>query len=91
MAVPSDFDRSSTPSMQPLCTTPLWNRPSAAGVCISVQTFMPPPDWPNSVTLSGSPPKPAMLSWIHCSAATISALPALPEFAYFSPNGERSR
>ena len=72
-------------SAMPLMMIPLWNRPSAAGVCISEVIFVPPPDWPISVTLSGSPPKPSMLSRIHSSAATMSALPTFPEFQYCPP------
>ena len=33
-----------------------WNRPRAAGIAISVAILAPPPDWPNTVTLPGSPP-----------------------------------
>ena len=50
-----------------------------------MQTFPPPPDWPMMVTLSGSPPKLAMLSFTHWRAATQSSIPTLPECLYFSP------
>ena len=57
----------------------LWNRPLAVGVPSSVPTLMPPADSPKIVTLPGSPPKAAMLSRTHSSAATWSSRPRLPE------------
>jgi hypothetical protein len=72
-------------SAAPLSTTALWKRPLAEGIAVSVHTFAPPPDWPMIVTLPGSPPKPAMLSRTHSSAATMSSIPTLPEAAYFAP------
>ena len=53
-----------------LCAIALWNSPFAAGVASSVTTLHPPADSPKTVTLSGSPPKPATLSRTHLSAAT---------------------
>ena len=38
----------SKPSSTPLIIIALWYRPSAAGVCSSVVTLAPPPDWPNA-------------------------------------------
>jgi hypothetical protein len=38
-----------------------------------------PPLWPNTVTLAGSPPKLAMLSFTQVRAAMMSSWPALPE------------
>ena len=43
---------------------------------------MPPADSPAMVTLDGSPPNAAMLSCTHCSAATWSSMPTLPDWAY---------
>ena len=40
-------------SCAPLCAIARWNRPFAAGIAISVVTLLPPPDWPNTVTLAG--------------------------------------
>ena len=57
----------------PLSTTALWNRPLAEGIAESTHTFAPPPDWPMIVTFPGSPPKLAMLSRTHSSAATMSS------------------
>ena len=51
----------------------------------SVPTLMPPADSPKIVTLPGSPPKPAMLSRTHSSAATWSRMPLLPEPANAAP------
>ena len=76
-----------TPDM----TIILWNRPSASGICPSTVTFIPPPDWPKMVTLSGSPPKQAMLSRTQRRASTRSAMPTFTEFQYFSPKADRSR
>ncbi len=69
----------------PLCTMARWNNPFAEGIASSVLTFPPPPDWPKIVTLFGSPPKFAMLSRTHSSAATASSIPALLACANFSP------
>ena len=63
----------------------LWNRPFADGIASSVLTLPPPPDWPKIVTLPGSPPKRAMLSRTHCSDATMSSMPTLPESANSAP------
>ena len=41
-------------------------------------TLIAPADSPNTVTLSGSPPNPAMLSRTHSRAATWSRIPRLP-------------
>ena len=78
-------------STAPLCSMALWNRPFAAGVAMSVRTFAPPPDCPNTVTLFGSPPNAAMFSRTHSSAATMSMIPRLAEYLYCSPYAERSR
>jgi len=78
-------------SSTPLMMIPFRKRPSAAWICSSAETFMPPPDWPKIVTFAGEPPKAAMFSCTHRRAATRSAIPALPEFSYLSANGARSR
>src|ERR1700755_530281 len=59
-----------------------WKRPFAAGVPIRHDVFDPPPDWPKIITRLGSPPKLEMLSFTHCSEATISMTPTLPALAY---------
>jgi len=69
----------------PLCTIALWNRPRAAGIAISVETFIPPPDWPKMVTLPGSPSKAAMLSLTQWRASTMSSMPATDDAAPSSP------
>jgi len=69
----------------PLCTIARLNSPCAAGMAISELTLPPPPDWPKMVTLPESPPKAPALSRTHSSAATISSMPTLLAFAYFSP------
>ena len=53
-----------------------WNRPLPDGMARTVEVFAPPPDWPNIMTLAGSPPKVAMLSRTHSSEATRSITPA---------------
>ena len=78
-------------SMEPLWIIALWKSPAADGVARRVDTFPPPPDWPNMVTFEASPPNAAALSRTHSRAATRSRRPALPEAAYFSPNEDRSR
>ena len=57
----------------------------ADGIAISVATFMPPPDCPKIVTLSGSPPKPAIMSRTHASAMRMSRMPALVTSPCASP------
>jgi len=54
----------------PLWMMALWNRPFAAGTASRVPILIPPADSPNRVTLSGSPPKAAMLSRTQVRAAT---------------------
>lgn len=66
------------------------NKPRISGIAANRQTLAPPPDCPITVTLSGSPPKLAILSCIHRMAATISNKPALPESLYFSPKADKS-
>ena len=68
----------------PLWMIALWKRPCADGMPSRIEIFMPPPDSPKSVTLPGSPPKRAMLSRIHSSAATRSRMPTMPETVYSS-------
>ena len=53
----------------------LWNRPFAAGDVISRCTAMPPALSPKMVTLFGSPPKAAMLRFVHSSEAIMSIMP----------------
>src|ERR1700747_3088111 len=48
-------------------------------------TFAPPPDSPKIVTLPASPPKAAILSRTHSSAATMSSIPAFPDAATSQP------
>src|SRR6266540_4171257 len=50
-----------------------------------IQPKPPPRDCPKIITLPGSPPKFAMLSCTHSSAATKSRLPTLAALAYFAP------
>ena len=47
----------------------LWKSPAASGEAISALTANDPADSPKIVTLPGSPPNAAMLSFTHCSAA----------------------
>jgi len=65
-------------SIEPLSTIARWNSPCAAGIAISVLILAPPPDSPNTVTLPGSPPKAAMFSRTHWSAAIRSSWPTFP-------------
>ena len=65
----------------PLIAHALRNRPCADGMPSRQVTLLPPPDSPKIVTFAGSPPKPAMLSRTHSSAATMSSIPTLPESA----------
>ena len=53
------------------------NSPSAAGIVISAVTRPAPADSPNTVTLSGSPPKAEMWSRTHASAVRTSLRPTL--------------
>jgi hypothetical protein len=39
-----------------------WKKPFAEGMTRRLLTFIPPPDWPITVTFSGSPPKVAVFS-----------------------------
>ena len=73
---------------------PLWvmarrKRPSARGTARSVPTLIAPADSPKIVTLSGSPPKAAMLSRTHSSAAIWSRRPrfASPSARNRKPSG----
>jgi hypothetical protein len=54
----------------PLSPMARWKRPCARGDAISALTENEPADSPKIVTLSGSPPKVAMLFLTHSSAAT---------------------
>ena len=53
---------------------------------MSVLTFPPPPDCPNTVTLPGSPPKLEMLSRTHSNTATISSMPVFPDVGVLLPS-----
>src|SRR5262245_53248458 len=55
----------------PLSLIARWNSPAPplAGDATCRQVSSEPADSPNSVTLPGSPPNCAMLSWTHCSAS----------------------
>jgi len=55
------------------------NSPLASGVPTISAEMHAPADSPNTVTFFGSPPKAAMLFWIHLSAATVSSSAWLPE------------
>jgi hypothetical protein len=57
------------PRLQALIITAPRNRPLESGLVICAATPPAPADWPLMTTLAGSPPKAAMLSWIHFSAA----------------------
>ena len=48
----------------------------AAGMAIIVAIFAPPPDWPNTITLFGSPPNSSMLLRTQRNASTRSSMPA---------------
>ncbi len=61
----------SVPAM--LCAMARRNSPADSGEVNSAATAVPPADSPNTVTLSGSPPKFAMLSCTQRSAATWSS------------------
>ena len=74
-----------TRMVDPLCTAARWIKPRAAGVASSVLTYDPPPDCPKIITLPGSPPKFAMLSRTHSSAATRSSTPAFADCANWLP------
>src|SRR5437764_285899 len=75
--------------VDPLCTTALRNRHFASCIEARVLTLLPPPDWPKIVTFPGSPPKFAMLSRTHSSAANRSRTPAFAEAEYLSPYATR--
>ena len=68
-------------SVEPDCTAARWNRPLADGVASRVEVFDPPPDWPNTITRPGSPPKRSMLARTHSSEATMSMTPQTPALA----------
>ena len=59
----------------PLCSTARRNRPVARGIASSAPMLIAPADSPATVTMSGSPPKAAMLSRTHSRAATWSRRP----------------
>ena len=75
----------------PLCGIAFWNSPRALGRPSSVPTLMPPADSPKMVTFSGSPPKAAMFSRTHSSAATWSSMPSLPVDGMRPPVSSRRR
>ena len=79
------WSRSTSFSVAPLSMIARWKSPFAEGIASSVATLRPPPDWPNTVTLPGSPPKRPMLSRTHFSACTMSSMPASPEPANSLP------
>ena len=56
-----------------------WNNPRAAGAVINSETLMAPADSPKIVTLSGSPPREAMLRRTQRRASTWSRSPTLPD------------
>jgi hypothetical protein len=56
----------------PLIAITRRRRPFAAGFTIVTRDAAEPADWPPIVTFDGSPPKLAMLSCTHSSAATQS-------------------
>ena len=62
----------------PLCAIARWNRPLRGGHAEQRRHLIAPADSPKIVTLPGSPPKAAMLSRTHSSAATWSSMPELP-------------
>jgi hypothetical protein len=57
----------------PLIEIARWNSPAARGIDSMVVTATAPADWPATVTRPGSPPKPAMFSCTHSSAASQSS------------------
>lgn len=67
----------------------LWNSPFDISDSMWKCTEQPPALSPNSVTLSGSPPKLRILSRIHFSAKTWSFSPALPGTSADSSSTER--
>ena len=66
-----------------------WNSPRAEGIDRSAATLPPPPDWPKTRTLPGSPPKRRMFFFTHSSARTISSIPTFPEEAKSGPDPAR--
>src|SRR5207249_2674118 len=78
-------------SAGPLWMMALWNSPFAAGKAISTLTLAPPPLSPKIVTLPGSPPKRAILSRTHSSAATMSRMPAVPAPANAAQGEDRQQ
>ena len=65
----AESERASPLVPVPLSRIARWKSPLASGEPISAPTLMPPADSPKIVTRDGSPPKRAMLSRTHCSAA----------------------
>ncbi len=65
----------SHPYTQLLSAMARWNRPPAWGTSITDMTAPAPADSPKIVTRLGSPPKVAMLSRTHSSAATMESGP----------------
>jgi hypothetical protein len=59
----------------PDSTIALWKSPRASGEARRVFTEPPPADSPKIVTLPGSPPKAATLSFTQCRAAIWSRYP----------------
>ena len=62
-------------NIAPLSPIALWKSPRASGEAMSALTAKEPADSPKIVTFLGSPPKAAMLSRTHSSAATWSSMP----------------
>ena len=75
-----------TDSAAPLCGMALRIIDGTPGTPSSVATLIPPADSPNSVMLSGSPPKDAMFSRTHAMAAIWSRMPLFAAPANSLPN-----
>ena len=68
-------DRLGVANIAPLSPIARTKRPLASGEAISALTASEPADLPTIVTLSGSPPKAAMLRFTQYNAATTSSMP----------------
>ena len=64
-----------SPIHAPLCEIARLNKPFASGDATSDAIAIAPADWPNTVTLSGSPPNAAMLFFTQRADASMSMSP----------------
>ena len=81
----SASSRGATKFADPLCRIARRKSPRARGMPRRVATLIAPADSPKTVTFAGSPPKAAISSRTHSSAAIWSRIPSFPVAGSRSP------